>query len=204
LQANEEYNVKVHTDITVETGMSHLTKMFLSNKKTGKRRFAKHQFMVKVEPLAVATVGDEHGVFKLLIPNSTATGSDLHYKRNDQIGEADLLRNWTPIAKSEVGNWTKLGAAKISCSTQQRDEHNRRPHTAEDLEKIKHASDKRITEANIPYMERPKYQQMLYSMFAAFSADILDLGRTNIVESFIDLRDKEPVYTQCSGRARRS
>jgi hypothetical protein len=37
---------------------------------------------------------------------------------------------------------------------------------------------------------------MLYRMSAAFSADEMDLGRTNIVESYIDLRDKEPVYTQ--------
>jgi hypothetical protein len=56
--------------------------------------------------------------------------------------------------------------------------------------------DDRIREANIPYVKRPKYQQMLYSMSAAFSADKMDLGRTNIVESNIDLIDKEPVYTQ--------
>jgi hypothetical protein len=37
---------------------------------------------------------------------------------------------------------------------------------------------------------------MLYSMSAAFSADKMELGRTNIVESYIDLRDKEPVNTQ--------
>jgi hypothetical protein len=37
---------------------------------------------------------------------------------------------------------------------------------------------------------------MLYSMSAAFSADEMDLGRTNIVASYIDFRDKEPVYTQ--------
>jgi hypothetical protein len=54
--------------------------------------------------------------------------------------------------------------------------------------------DDRIREANIPYVERPRYQQMLYSMSAAFSADKMDLGRTNIVESYIDLRDKEIVY----------
>jgi hypothetical protein len=33
-------------------------------------------------------------------------------------------------------------------------------------------------------------------MSAAFSADKMDLGRTNIAKSYIDLRDKEPVYTQ--------
>jgi hypothetical protein len=49
---------------------------------------------------------------------------------------------------------------------------------------------------SIPYAERPKYQQMLYSMSSAFSADKMDLRRRNIVESYIDLRDKEPVYTQ--------
>jgi hypothetical protein len=95
-----------------------------------------------------------------------------------------------------VGNWTEQEAAKASCNTQQRDQHNHRPHTAEDTEKIKHPLDDRIREANIPYVERPKYQQMLYSMSAAFSADEMDLRRTNIVESYIDLRDKEPVYTQ--------
>jgi hypothetical protein len=95
-----------------------------------------------------------------------------------------------------VGDWTEQGAAKVSCNKQQRDRHNHRPHTAEDTEKIKHALDDRIREANIPYVERPKYQQMLYSMSAAFSADEMDLGRTNILESYIDLRDKEPVYTQ--------
>jgi hypothetical protein len=133
-------------------------------------------------------------VFKLLIPNST--NRNIQYKRNDHIGEADSLLNWTPIAKSEVGNWTEQGAAKVSCNTQQRDKHNWRSHTAEDTEKIKHALDDRIRKANIPYVERPRYQQMLYSMSAAFSADEMDLGRTNIVESYIDLRDKEPVYTQ--------
>jgi hypothetical protein len=95
-----------------------------------------------------------------------------------------------------VGNWTEQGAAKVSCKTQQRDSHNCRPHTAEDTEKIKHALDDRIREANISYIERPKSQQMLYSMLAFLSADKMDLGRTNIVESHIDLRDKEPVYTQ--------
>jgi hypothetical protein len=113
--------------------------------------------------------------------------------QNDQIGEADLLCNWMPIAKSKVGNWTELGTAKVSSSSQQRDSHNRGPHTAEDTEKIKHALDDRIREANIPYVER--HRVMLNSMSAAFSADEMDLGRTNIVESYINLRDKEPVYT---------
>jgi hypothetical protein len=94
-----------------------------------------------------------------------------------------------------VGKWTEQGAAKASCNTLQRDRHNRRPHTAEDTEKIKHVLDDRIREANISYIERPRYQQMLYSMLAAFSADEMEFGRTNIVESYIDLRDKEPVYT---------
>jgi hypothetical protein len=142
LQTSEEYDVKVHTDIKVEAGMSHLTKLFLQDKKSGKRLFGRHQFMVTVGPLAVATVGDKDGVFELLIPNSTRY--DVRYKRNDHMGEADSLLNWTPIAKSEVGNWTEAGAAKVSSSTQTRDSHNRRPHTAEDNEKIKHALDNRI------------------------------------------------------------
>jgi hypothetical protein len=194
LQTSEEYDVKVHTDINVEAGMSHLTKLFLADKKSGKRLFRKHQFMVTVGSLAVATVSDRNRVFELLIPNST--NSDIQYKRNDHIGEADLLLNWTPIAKSEMVNWTEQGAAKVSINMQQRDRHNRRPHTAEDTEKMKHALDNRNREANIPYVKRPKYHQMLYSMLAAFSADEIDLGRTNIVESYIDLRYKEPVYTQ--------
>jgi hypothetical protein len=133
-------------------------------------------------------------VFELLISNSTR--HNILYKRNNHMGEADSLLNWTPIAKSEVGNWTEQGAAKVSCSTQQRDSHNRRPHTAEDTEKIKHALDDRIREANIPYVERSRYQQMLYSMSAAFSADKMDFGSSNIAESYVDLRDKEPVCTQ--------
>jgi predicted aspartyl protease len=194
LQTSEEYDVKVHTDIKVEAGMSHLTKLFLQDKKSGKRLFGRHQFMVTVGPLAVAMVSDKDGVFELLIPNSTRY--DVRYKRNDHMGEAVSLLNWTPIAKSEVGNWTEEGAAKVISSTQTRDSHKRRPHTAEDTEKIKHALDDRIREANIPYVERPQYREMLNSMSAAFSADKMDLGRTNIVESYIDLRDKEPVYTQ--------
>jgi hypothetical protein len=74
----------------------------------------------------VATVSDKEGVFELLIPNSTRY--DVHYKRNDHMGEADSLLNWTPIAKSEVGNWTEAGGAKVSSSSQTRDSHNRRPH----------------------------------------------------------------------------
>jgi hypothetical protein len=135
-QTSEEYIVKVHTGINVESGMSHLTKLFLADKKSGKRLFATHQFMVTVGQLAVATVSDKNGVFELLITNST--NSDIQYKRNHHIGEADSLLNWTPIAKLEVGNWTEQGAAKVSCNTQQRDRHNRRPHTAEDTEKIKY------------------------------------------------------------------
>jgi hypothetical protein len=134
LQTSEEYNIKVHMDIKVEAGMSHLTKLLLQDKKSGKRLFGRHQFMVTLGPLAVATVSDKDGVFELLIPNSTRY--DIRYKRNDHMGEADLLLNWTPIAKSEVGNWTEEGAAKVSNSTQTRDSHNRRPHTAEDTEKI--------------------------------------------------------------------
>jgi hypothetical protein len=150
--------------------------------------------VVTVGPLAVATVSDKEGVFKLLIPNSTRY--DVHYKRNNLMGEADSLLDWTPIAKSEVGNWTEAGAAKVSSSTQTRDSHNRRPRTAEDTEKIKHAPDDRIREAEIPFVQRPQDREMLYSLSAAFSADKMDLGRTNNVESYIDLRDKEPVYTQ--------
>jgi hypothetical protein len=137
--------------------------------------------MLTVGPLAAATVSDKEGVFKLLIPNSTIY--DVHNKRNDHMGEADSLLNWTPIAKSEVGNWTDQGAAKVSCSTQKRDSHNRRPHTEEDTEKINRALDDIIREANIPYVEIPQYREMLFSMSAAFSADEMDLGRTNIVES---------------------
>jgi predicted aspartyl protease len=116
LQTSEEYNVKVHRDIKVEAGMSHSTKLFLADKKSGKRLFGRHQFMVTVGSLAIATVSDRDGVFELLIPNSTI--HDVLYKRNDHMGEADSLLNWTPIAKSEVGNWTEQGAAKVSCSTQ--------------------------------------------------------------------------------------
>jgi hypothetical protein len=50
LQTREEYDVKVHTDINVEAGMSHLTKLFLGDKKSGKRLFRKHQFMVTLGP----------------------------------------------------------------------------------------------------------------------------------------------------------
>jgi hypothetical protein len=102
--------------------------------------------MVTVGPLAVARVSDKEGIFNLLISNSTRY--DVHYKINDHMGEANSLLNWTPISKSEVGNWTETGAAEVSSSTQMRgsstrtrDNHNRRPHTAEDTEKIKHALD---------------------------------------------------------------
>jgi hypothetical protein len=156
LQTGEEYNVKVHTNIKVEAGMSHLTKLFLSDKKSGKRLFGRHQCMVTVGPLAVATVSDKAGVFELLIPNSTI--HNVLYKRNGHMGKADSLLNWTPIAKSEVGNWTEQGAAKVSCSMQQRNSHNWRPHTAEDTEKIKRALNDRIREVNTPYVERPRYQ----------------------------------------------
>jgi hypothetical protein len=101
-QTSEEYDVKLHTDIKVEAGMSHLIKLFLADKKSGKRLFGRHQFMVTVGPLAVATVSDRDGVFELFIPNSTIY--DVLYKRKDHMGEADSLLNWTPIAKSEVGN----------------------------------------------------------------------------------------------------
>jgi hypothetical protein len=147
-QISGEYDLKVHTDIKVEAGMTHLTKLFLQDKKSGKRLFGRHQFMVTVGPLAVATVSDKEGVFKLLIPNSTRY--DVHYKRNDPIGESDSLLNWTPITKSEVGNWTEAGAAKVSSSTQTRDSHNRRPHMAEDTEKIKHALGDRIEKHKFP------------------------------------------------------
>jgi predicted aspartyl protease len=189
LQTSEEYDLKVHTYIKVEAGMTHLTKLFLQDKKRGKRLFGRHQFMVTVGPLAVAMVSDRDGVFELLILNSTRY--DVHYKRNDHMGEADSLLNWTPIVKSEVGNWTDQGAAKVSCSTQKRDSHNRRPHTKEDTEKIKRALNNRIREANISYVERTRYEEMLHNMTAAFSGDEMELGRTNIVESYIDLRDKE-------------
>jgi hypothetical protein len=53
--------------------------------------------MVTVGSLALATVSDEYGVFELLIPNST--NSDIPFKMNNHIGEADLLLNWTLIAK---------------------------------------------------------------------------------------------------------
>jgi hypothetical protein len=138
--------------------MSHLTKLFHQDKKSGKRLFGRHQFLVPVGPLAVATVSDKDGVFELLLPNSTRY--DVRYIRNDNMGEANSLLNWAPIAKSEVGNWTKEGAAKVSSSTQTRDRHNRRPHTAEDTEKIKRALDDRIRETNIPYVERPRYREM--------------------------------------------
>jgi hypothetical protein len=42
--------------------MSHLTKLFLQDKKSGKRLFGRHQFMVTVGPLAIATVSDRDGV----------------------------------------------------------------------------------------------------------------------------------------------
>jgi hypothetical protein len=35
LVTREEYDVKVHTDINVEAGMSNLTKLFLADKKSG-------------------------------------------------------------------------------------------------------------------------------------------------------------------------
>jgi hypothetical protein len=71
LQTSEEYDIKVHTDIKVEAGISYFTKLFLTDKKSGIRLFGRNQFMVTVEPLAVATVIDREGVFELLIPNST-------------------------------------------------------------------------------------------------------------------------------------
>jgi hypothetical protein len=55
LQTSGEFDVKVHTDIKVEAGICHLTKLFLADKKSGKRLFSRHQFMLTVGPLAVAT-----------------------------------------------------------------------------------------------------------------------------------------------------
>jgi hypothetical protein len=187
LQTSEKYDVKVHTDIKVEAGMSHLTKLFLQEKKSGKRLFGRHQFMVTVGPLAVATVSDKDGVFELLIPNST--GYDVH-------GGSRLVTQLDTNRQVRSRKLDRSRRRKVSSSTQTRDSHNRRPHTEEDTEKIKQALDDRIREANIPYVERPQYREMLYSMTAAFSADKMDPGRTNIVESYNDLRDKEPVYTQ--------
>jgi hypothetical protein len=116
----------VHKDIKVEAGMTHLTNLFLQDKKSGKRLFGRQQFMVTVGLLAVATVCDKEGVFELLIPNSTRY--DVHYKRNDHMGEANSLLNWTPIAKSEVGNWTEAGAAEVSRhSTQTQHADERQP-----------------------------------------------------------------------------
>jgi hypothetical protein len=79
LQTSEEYDVKVHTDIKVEAGITHLTKLFLQEKKSGKILFGRHQFMVTVGLLAVVTVSDRDRVFKLLIPNPTRY--DVHYKK---------------------------------------------------------------------------------------------------------------------------
>jgi hypothetical protein len=101
LQISEEYDVKVHTDIKVEAGMTNLTTLFLQDKKSGKRLFGRHQFMVTVGPLAVATVSDKEGVFELLIPHSTRY--DVHFKRNNHMREADSLLNWTPSQKWVTG-----------------------------------------------------------------------------------------------------
>jgi hypothetical protein len=79
IQNDNTHDVKVHTDIKVEAGMSHLTKLFLAGKKSGKSLFGRHQFMVTVGPRAVATVSDREGVFELLIPNSTRY--DVLYKK---------------------------------------------------------------------------------------------------------------------------
>jgi hypothetical protein len=62
LQTSEECDIKVHTDSKVEAGMSHLTKLFLQDKKSGKRLFSRHQFMVIVGPLAVAMVSDKESI----------------------------------------------------------------------------------------------------------------------------------------------
>jgi hypothetical protein len=91
----------VHTDINVEAGISHLTKLFLADKKSWKRMFGRHQFMVTVGPLPVATVSDKDGVFELLIPNSAI--HNVLNKRNDHMGEADSLLNWKTITKLKGG-----------------------------------------------------------------------------------------------------
>jgi hypothetical protein len=96
----------VHKDIKVEAGMRHLTKLFLQDKKSGKRLFSRHQFMVTVGPLAVATVSDREGVFELLIPNSTRY--NVHYKRNNHMEEAESLLNWTHTATRAAYSKTKF------------------------------------------------------------------------------------------------
>jgi hypothetical protein len=56
--------------------MSHLTKLYLAEKKSGKRLFGRHQFMVTVGPLAVGTVIDKDGVFELLYQSQLYMMSD--------------------------------------------------------------------------------------------------------------------------------
>jgi hypothetical protein len=70
--------------MNVEAGMSHLTKLFLADKKSGKRLFGKHQFMVTVGPLAVAMASDKNGVFEQVIPNSKKREHSIATHANDE------------------------------------------------------------------------------------------------------------------------
>jgi hypothetical protein len=48
---------------------------------------------------------------------------------------------------------------------------------------------------NVPEDCRALYKEHLFQRLGAFSADTMDIGRTDKVEMYLDLSDKEPVYT---------
>jgi hypothetical protein len=70
--------------------------LYLANEQTGRRLFGKRQFMVTVGSLAVATMSDKLGVFKIFL--TKLTDSDILNRQHNQIRQADSLLNWTPIA----------------------------------------------------------------------------------------------------------
>ena len=142
----------------------------------------KHDIFADFKFITNATVTDEFGNFWIYVPNSD-TFNPLTLERGDIMGTAEDAAQFATCS-------TSMAVSAVAASQ------------GEETIKSETMSTKELEEAveqhlsKIPHTERGEYRKVLLSSIGAFSRGKFDLGFTDKVSHNIELKDKNPVYTQ--------
>ena len=142
----------------------------------------KHDIFADFKFITNATVTDEFGNFSIYVPNSD-TFNPLTLERGGIMGTAEDAAQFATCS-------TSMAVSAVAASQ------------GEETIKSETMSTKELEEAveqhlsKIPHTERGEYRKVLLSSIGAFSRGKFDLGFTDKVSHNIELKDKNPVYTQ--------
>jgi hypothetical protein len=182
INSNMSWSVFASKATTISARHSNKVKCYVANQHGEKLR--KRVELLAHFPLISCLVNsDENGLFQVFMPNANRT-DDIVIEKDTKLGTAEPFSNVTVLNNSEA-------CANIATTTT-------KPENTPNAAKKKIILEALQTNIrkHVEKKWQKKYFDKLRQHWESFSSSPLDLGRTNIIEHEIHLKDKVPIYTQ--------